>query len=92
MYNVYVMHRTQIYLSEEDYRKLIHLSRTRGQPMADLVRVAVRRFLTAETESGMLDALNATFGAWDRRGNSADMVRKMRREWDRREARFDPPD
>lgn len=79
------MKRTQIYLDEEDHRRLLRLSRSRRQSMADLVRGAVHRFLESETDSGREGILAQTAGAWrGRREETDQMVRRQRQEWERR--------
>ncbi len=54
--------RTQIYLTEEQRRRLDSLRRTRGESLAELIRDAVDDFLDREgLDPGM--SLEQTFGA-----------------------------
>jgi ribbon-helix-helix CopG family protein len=67
MYVVYIMKRTQIYLSDEQGRLLAALSRTSGQTISELIRAAIdrsyagNRGLNRETR---LRLARAAAGAW----------------------------
>ena len=87
MYAVYVMHRTQIYLPDDDYQELLRLGGRSGQSMAGLVRVAVRRFLDEQSAAGQETALEASFGLWSEREEMESSLRDLRGGWSRREAR-----
>lgn len=68
--------RTQVYLTEEQRRRLDDLARAEGTTMAALVRRALDTFLAAERPSPG-SALAATFGALPR------LSVPDRDEWDR---------
>lgn len=92
LYTTSSMHRTQIYLPDPEYRRLLHLSEARHTSLAELIRTAVRRFLTDEAEQSARETLEATFGAWsDRVDSTESTVRRVREEWAQRERRLDPP-
>jgi len=76
------MHRTQIYLPEEDYRSLREASQLQGVTLAELIRRAVERYLREEKASNLNEALRASCGCWgDRDESTQDIVRTMRHEW-----------
>jgi len=79
------MHRTQIYLPDEDYRELVRLGDGRGQSLAQLVRLAVRQFLESESEADCGSALERTHGLWRDRDDVN--LRELRQGWSRREER-----
>ncbi len=80
--NPYSMHRTQIYLPDDDYRYLKEVSRERGVTLAELIRRAVGRYLREEAAIGLSEALQASAGAWGERSDSSqDLVRTLRNEW-----------
>lgn len=78
-----VMHRTQIYLSEEDVELLDRQSRLTGASRSELIRRAVRsrygrsKEMTVEEK---LKAVRASAGAWeDRDFTGAEYVEMLRR-------------
>ena len=82
------MHRTQVYLPDEDYRSLREFSQQRGLTMAESVRRAVERYLKEETasSSSLEEAIVASSGCWGERTESTEgIVRAMRDEWSKRE-------
>ena len=85
LYAVSIMHRTQIYLPEEDYRELVRLGDGRGQSLAELVRLAVKQFLTTESAADRREVLERTHGLW--RDRAALDLRQLRQGWSRREDR-----
>jgi hypothetical protein len=72
--------RTQVYLSEEQRRRLDLLRRARGDSLAELIRAAVDDYLDREgLEVG--DALELTFGA------APEAEAALRDEWSEGQAR-----
>jgi hypothetical protein len=75
------MRRTQLYLEEKDYARLMAASRSTGRTMSDLIRAAVRRAY----EGGMspeerLALLRSAFGVWkDRTPSEEKFIRKLRK-------------
>lgn len=67
--------RTQIYLSEDQRRKIDAVAAAEGVTMAEVVRRALDSYLANETDAG--SALAATFGA------DPDASPPSRNEWDR---------
>ena len=61
----YTMHRTQIYLSEEQSETLARIAAREGRTMSQLVRDAVdRTYVTATGRESVLDVLTRTKGTW----------------------------
>jgi predicted DNA-binding protein len=54
--------RTQVYLTEEQRRRIDALVQAKGQSLAEIVRHALDRYLEADCEEAAA-ALKATFGA-----------------------------
>ena len=76
--------RTQIYLTEEQRKRLEAISRARSVPMADVVRDAVDQYLLAGGSSQFLTALKETFGAvteWKDKDGVA-IQRELRSMWE----------
>ena len=67
--------RTQIYLSEEQRRRIDVLATAEGVTMAEVIRRALDSYLATEADPG--SALSVTFGA------DPDAARPSRDEWDR---------
>lgn len=63
------MHRTQIYLDDEEVELLERTSRSSGASRSELIRRAVRALYGASSAEGRLAALRASAGSW---GPSAD--------------------
>ena len=68
--------RTQIYLTEQQRRRLDAISRQKSVPLAELIRSAVDHYLDQEP-GDVEDALNRTFGV------APDIEVPSRSEWDR---------
>ena len=72
--------RTQLYLTEEQRRRLDDMGKRKGRKMAEMVREAVDAFL-AGSGTGLAAALDATFGTMP------DLEVPSRDEWDRKPSR-----
>lgn len=68
--------RTQLYLTEEQRRRLDDMGKRKGRKMAEMVREAVDSFLAAPA-TDVQSALDATFGTMP------DLEVPSRDEWDR---------
>lgn len=90
LYNLYSMHRTQIYLSDHQYEELTRLRRSQRSTLAEIVRKAVDRYIEDAHGCDPLSVLETTFGAWQRDGqpDSLDEVIRMRQQWNARESRW----
>jgi predicted DNA-binding protein len=93
MYDSYIMRRTQIYLGEEQDRRLAEHALATGRTKSDLIREAVDRFLdTPLTEEEELArfraAADAAFGVAPYLEDGATYVRKLR-DNDRRQERLE---
>ena len=90
MYAAYIVRRTQIYLGEEQDRRLAERARATGRTKSDLIREAVDRQLdTPPSEEEALarfrEAADAAFGIAPHLGDGATYVRRLR-DIDRRRA------
>ena len=73
------MHRTQIYLDDEEATLLAAASSRTGASRSELIRRAVRAQYGESTPAARLAALRASAGAWgDRSQTGADYVEEMR--------------
>lgn len=73
--------RTQVTLTDEQYERLIALSRSTGLSLAELVRRALDRAYAGDGTT----ALEASFGAWKgRRVSGERYVERLRRGLSRR--------
>jgi predicted DNA-binding protein len=94
MYDLYIMRRTQIYLDEEQDRRLAEHALATGRTKSDLIREAVDRFLdTPLTEEEELArfraAADAAFGIAPYLEDGATYVRKLRDNDRRRQERLE---
>ncbi|MBM4329690.1 MAG: ribbon-helix-helix protein, CopG family [Deltaproteobacteria bacterium] len=81
------MVRTQIYLDQALKRALSRESHHRRVTVSELIRQAIEQFLKKGTFK-FNEALEESFGLWSKRkdiGNTSTYVRKIRREWEKRE-------
>src|SRR5271163_195297 len=88
------MHRTQIYLPEGNYHELQMLGREQRRSLAELIRLAVERYLEESRRSSRLEQLEKGFGLWANRDpdvSTEDMVRELRSEWTKRGGLEDAP-
>lgn len=77
---IYIVTRTQIYLTAEMERALDRLAKSRGVTKSQLIRDAVERvYLRPRNRAEQLRALKESAGAWRRRESGADHVERMRR-------------
>ena len=76
------MIRTQIYLTEEEYKGLKKLSAKTGRPQSELIRDAVDNFLANSKKNQRLNVLQIAKGLWKERTDLPD-IRKLREEFDR---------
>ena len=80
MMYIYIMTRTQIYLSEELEAVLEERSKATGLSKSQLIRDAVRAsYLQSRDSKRTLNALRASAGKWDRRVRGKDYVARIRR-------------
>lgn len=82
MYNVPIMVRTQIYLTENEREALGSISEETGRTQSDLIREAVDRFVDDFRNDHRSKWLEKGFGLWSGREDVPD-VAALRREWDR---------
>ena len=67
MYAIYIMRRTQIYLSEEQGRLLEHRSKTTGETVSQLIRSAIDEAYRRPHSASRIDRVQIarrTAGAW----------------------------
>ncbi len=74
-----VMHRTQIYLDDEETTLLSDESARTGASRSELIRRAVRAQYQGQSPEGRLAALRASKGLWSQRtGDGEDYVEELR--------------
>jgi predicted DNA-binding protein len=84
MYNVYiVMKRTQIYLEDQQRRKLDQVAKRTRRTVSELIREAIDSRYATSPKEDFLAALRAgAFGVWKQRadlGPTASYLRRVRR-------------
>ena len=92
MYDAYIMRRTQIYLDEDQDRRLAERARATGRTKSDLIREALDRLLDTplredEEMARFRAAIDAAFGIAPYLEDGATYVRKLRDIDRRREER-----
>ena len=80
---IYIMRRTQIYLTDQEAAALKRASTKTGQSMSDLIRSAIdERYVRGDgplSKEEALRAINDSFGAWkDRTETGEEYVERMR--------------
>jgi predicted DNA-binding protein len=78
------MVRTQIYLTEEQKRRLEQMAAATGKRQSDLIREALDGYLADQQPRDWQDALEAVRGMWADRDDLDDFVRDLRAGWERR--------
>lgn len=77
---IYIMRRTQIYLSQREQEALTRVARASGHSKSQLIREAVARaYLERADPERVLRALRASAGAWRRRQGGAAYAESRRR-------------
>lgn len=77
---VYIMVRTQIYLSRSEMVALHRLSRATGKTRSQLIREAIDQMQPgANLTARVLAGLSASAGAWKRKQSGERLVERMRR-------------
>lgn len=71
-------HRTQITLTDGQYKRLSAESHQRGVPLAELIRRAVDRTYGSHDGGSLLAALDDSFGGWQDAEDGADHVEALR--------------
>jgi len=80
------MHRTQVYLTEAEYRELKALARRTGGSFAATLREAIDAYIASRQIPDLEQAIQASFGSW-RDNDTAPDLRQLRREWETRQSR-----
>lgn len=78
---IYIMNRTQIYLTDEEEKALSRRARKTGRSKSDLIREAIdSNYLTAAADAtAFIEVLEKTAGAWTGRSETgAQYVNKLR--------------
>jgi hypothetical protein len=71
-------HRTQITLTDDQYRRLRAVSHQRGVALAELIRRAVDRTYGSGDSEDLLTALDDSFGGWSEADDGAAYVEALR--------------
>lgn len=75
----YIMHRTQVLLEEQQYRRLKEESARTGRSIGELVREAIDLEYGDHSRDALLEALDDSYGAWaDRPIDGAEYVETIR--------------
>lgn len=82
------MVRTQVYLTEEQERRLKRLAATTGRKQSELIREALDRYLNANQPKDWKAAFEAVRGMWADRDDLDDFVRDLRGEVEARLDRY----
>ena len=85
MYSYIMSHRTQITLTDKQYKRLLRVSKRTGLGLAELIRRALDGSEGSPNQEQTLRALDESFGAWrDRPFDGASYVEGLRRGMARR--------
>ena len=76
------MIRTQIYLTEDERRRIDIVAKSTGKKQSAIIREAVDRFLDQSQERHRATILQAVAGMWRHRTDLRDIA-AARRSWDR---------
>ncbi len=80
------MHRTQVYLTEEETTALKELARRTGQSFSATLREAIDDYIARHRSNDFVEAVENSFGCWrDRR--DVDLA-VLRQEWEARDERL----
>lgn len=70
---VYIMQRTQIYLTQREMRALQQAARTTGHTRSQLIREAIEaRYLSSSATPELVEALERTAGIWSDRAETGE--------------------
>jgi predicted DNA-binding protein len=83
------MVRTQIYLTDEQKRRLERLAATSGRKQSEMIREAIDGYLVRQERQDWAQAFEAVRGMWAERGDLDDFARRIRGEWEQRAERSD---
>ena len=78
------MVRTQIYLTDEQKRRLQRLASASGQKRSEIIREAIDAYLARQERTGWQQAFETLRGMWAGRDDLDGFVRDLRSEWERR--------
>ena len=79
MMYIYIMERTQIYLSKDENAALERESRATGRSKSQLIREAIDRIYLNAKRADLLSALKRSWGSWrGRRESGAAWVERLR--------------
>jgi predicted DNA-binding protein len=78
------MHRTQVYLTEDQERGLKRLAAGSGRKQSELIREAIEGYLAERQPKDWKEALEAVRGMWADRDDLDELYADLRLDWDRR--------
>ncbi|MBN1685020.1 MAG: ribbon-helix-helix protein, CopG family [Spirochaetales bacterium] len=76
------MVRTQVYLTEDERKRLERITKLTGKKQSELIREAVDEFLALKDDDQREAILNEAMGLWHKRRDLPDF-NSERRSWDR---------
>jgi len=80
MMYIYIMERTQIYLTMRETKALKRLAKRTGQTRSELIRRAIDEvYLRSPTASKVSEALRRTAGSWKRSESGERLQEQLRR-------------
>ena len=74
------MHRTQIYLTEDQHEELKSLAEKLGQKQSELIRQALDNYLEKQRTKGWQSAVDDVAGIWADRENIREEMAEVRKE------------
>jgi len=80
--DLYIVVRTQIYLTDEERKRLRALNKTTGRKQSELIRAAIDEFLQRNGAASRLALIRKARGIW--KGRKQPDLRALRGEWSRR--------
>jgi hypothetical protein len=75
---IYIVERTQIYLSKEEVLALDREAKASGRTRSQLIREAIDRFYLASQRGTLRSAIERSRGAWRRKESGAAYVERRR--------------
>jgi len=80
------MHRTQVYLTDEERKAIQALARQSGKSFSATLRDAIDDYIAKYRTEALSKAIEASYGCWRDRDDLT--LEALRHEWDAREDRL----
>ncbi len=82
------MHRTQIYLDEDQHLRLSRIAAHRGTTLSQVIREALSRYIVNGVDTDPTAIIDRACGLWADRSSGETDARSLRAGWSQREARL----